>query len=115
MIGISLSSLGQWRREKEQLRDPTSAPIHGLFGKPSNYAKHPVMVEIFKGLVVNLRTPTGKAKGRKRFWLDSSIKCIAALMPESSPRFAASDKASLWKRYQNVIKAICIQGECLRY
>jgi hypothetical protein len=57
-----------------RVEDPS---VHGLVGKPSNNAKHPLLRELFRSFVRANRTSNGKSNRKTLFFLNPQFTRIA--------------------------------------
>lgn len=81
-----------------------------MIGRRSNAAKSEEIERLFKGLVKRGRTPTGKSKGKKKFWLSSNIRRIAPSVNQEHPRYLHEMKDSLWERFRRLLNFLYEHG-----
>lgn len=103
-LGVSRTTLAKWSKLKEDMNDPAGKGSHALCGRASNRTKWKGMTKrLFKGLVNTLRTTTGKARGKHKFWLVSTIKRISPSCSKASPKYKKELKGTLFQRFQQLL------------
>ena len=100
-----------WRKIKQEYRDPLGQYKHRLYGTRSNKAKHKILYNLFKSLVEWLRVTTGKSRGKKLFWLPSSITRIAPNVNPSSVLYQTYLRRSLYGKYLQMLDGLYVLGK----
>ena len=90
--------------------DPTSVIKHGLAARKSNAATHSLVFKIFMGLVEMLRSPTGKSRGSRLFWLPSLLTCVSPSVARSSASYQRKYDRSFYGKFMEVLKNLFIAG-----
>ena len=112
-IAVGTTTLSNWRKLKEQQVDPQEPIHHKMVGRKSNAAKDDIIYDLFKVQVERLRSPTGKTRGRRKFYFPASLKRVAPTVACTSPKYKKQYANSFYEKFQSMIQNLCAQGTVL--